>query len=141
VDAVRSKDLTRNTEEIKAYDEDDLITKGKLCARTGIRISKTFDTLSEVQSQIQCPLLVLHGTEDKCTEISASLNFFQKVGTQPNQKLFVRLTGFFHEIYNEVECEPLLDMVTAFATSGGTQFPEGTIGEDRAMVLDLIKKE
>jgi hypothetical protein len=66
---------------------------------------------------------------------------FQNVGTPPNQKLFVRLTGFFHELCSEVESEPLLDMVAKFATPGGAKFPEGTIGEDRVMDLDLIKKE
>jgi alpha-beta hydrolase superfamily lysophospholipase len=141
VDAVRAIDLTRNTAELKLREDDALITKGKLCARTGIRISQTFDTLPDIQSQIQCPLLVLHGTEDKCTEISASLRFFQNVGTPPHQKAFVRLTGFFHELFSEVESEPLLDMVAQFATSGGTTFPEGTIGADRVMDLDLIQKE
>ena len=146
MDAVRKEDLTRNPEEVENYDQDSLIEKGKLCTRTGIKISETFDTLHKIQSSVECPILIFHGTADKVTEISESLAFFHHIKTPNDKKLFVKIPGFYHELYNEPEREPLVDMVVDFCKSGGTKFPQGNIearniiGEDRVMELDLIKK-
>lgn len=137
IDAVRVQDLTRHAEEIKAVQQDNLITKGKLCARTGIQVSKTFDTLPQIQGEITCPLMVLHGSEDKVTDMGASFNFFSSVAS--SKKLFVKLMGFYHELYNEPEREMVLNIVADFVASGGTKFPDGgVIGDDRVLELDLV---
>lgn len=142
-DAIRTEDLTRNQEDVAAYIADPLILHGKLCAHTGIQVSYTFDKLrKELQSQVACPLLIVHGTEDKVTEIGASEAFFHAVGTDPSRKLFVRLPRFFHEIYHEIEVEkkPVLEFMTDFITSEGTQFPGGTVGDNRVMDFELPKE-
>jgi len=138
VDAVRSQDMTRDQEELKAFLADPLISKGKLVARTGIKISGAFEKLrKEMQSQVKCPLLIVHGTNDKCTEIKSSEAFFHATATPPSAKLFVRLAGFFHEIFHEIkaEREPVVEFITDFISSGATQFPEGSVGNNRVMTL------
>jgi len=139
VDAVRPEDLTRSQEELKAYIADPLNSKGRLSARTGIRISGAFGKLrEEVQSQVKCPLLMVHGTNDKVTEIGSSEAFFHSVSTPPSAKLFVRLAGFFHETFHEIkaEREPVVKFITNFITSGATQFPKRTVSDKRVMVLE-----
>lgn len=142
VDAVRAEDLSRDQEQVKANVADPLIVKGKLCAHTGIEISKAFVKLrEEVQSQVKCPLLIFHGTEDKATEIVSSEAFFHNSATPLSSKLFVRLPGFYHETFHEIKAEkdPVLEFVTNFITSGGTQFPEGTVEGNRVMALESAK--
>jgi len=139
VDAIRSEYLTRNQEERTAYVADPLVCKGKIRLRTGIQISNAFAKLhEEVQSKVKCPLLMVHGTSDKLTEIGSSEAFFHSTATPPSAKLFVRLSGVFHEIFHEkrAEREPVVEFITNFITSGATQFPEGTIDDKRVMVLE-----
>lgn len=142
VDAVQPKNLTREKEEMEAHSADPLIEKGRLCARTGIQISNAFAKLSnEVQSQVKCPLLVVHGTADKVTEIVSSEAFFHNTATPQSSKLFVRVPGSFHEIFHEIKAvrEPVVEFITNFITSGATKFPEGTVGDKRVLDLECTK--
>lgn len=133
VDAVDYKDITRNEKEMEAYIADPLITKGRLCARTGIQISYTFEKLrNELTSMVNCPLLITHGTDDKITDINSSMAFFHGTSTSLKHKMFVKLPGFRHEVYNEIEVErePVLEFMVKFVTSGATQFPGSVKGGD-----------
>ena len=69
VDAVRPKGLSRNPQAVEAYIDDEYITKGKLIARTAIQVDKTFDIAKERRGEITCPILLMHGTDDRCTSI------------------------------------------------------------------------
>ena len=69
VDAVRPKDLSRNPQAVQAYIDDEFVTKGKLIVRTAIQVDKTFDIAKERRGEITCPILLMHGTDDRCTSI------------------------------------------------------------------------
>ena len=141
MDGVRPADMSRNPIEVQKIIDDALITKGNVKARTGIQLAYTFDKLlvPGFCQQLQLPILLCHGTGDKCTEIQASLATFQRFGTPKEQKLFVRLPGLYHELYNEVERDSVLEAMTEFCASGGTKFPTSfDVGEDRVMDMELI---
>mmetsp|Transcript_8239 Transcript_8239/g.17664 ORF Transcript_8239/g.17664 Transcript_8239/m.17664 type:complete len:374 (-) Transcript_8239:170-1291(-) len=136
VDAVDPKDLSRNESAVQDYINDPLCSTGKLVARTCIQFDKTFDVMKAKRSEIQVPLLILHGTADKTTSGNASLEFFKHVSTPLEKKRYLRLPGLYHEVFEEPETEQILGWLAVFAKSGGTEFGE-LEGEETEGVFDV----
>lgn len=134
VDAVRPKDMSRNPKAVQAYIDDPLCKKGKLVARTAIQMSKSFDVVKERRGEITCPILLLHGTDDRCTSINASRDFFRSVGTAVTKKKFLQLEGLYHELLEEPEVDQLMISIVGFASAGGAQFVDVDGEEDDGFV-------
>jgi acylglycerol lipase len=148
VDAVRPVDLSRNVNSVTAYINDPLIQCGKTVARTAIVIDKTFDIVKERRHEISCPLLLLHGTDDKATSMAASIDFFRNVASKKKQ--YLQLRGVFHEIYEDEHTPTFITRIVEFASTGGIKFAtivesvsRGSIGtneeekeEDGVIVID-----
>lgn len=83
--------------------------------------------------------MVLHGTDDVVTSMKASLDFFANVGTPPKNKLYVKIPGMYHEIYNEPGRDELLEAIAAFVSSRGTEF-QALEGEVTDRVIDIRLK-
>lgn len=139
VDAVRPKDLSRNPEAVQAYIDDPLCTKGKLIARTAIQMSKSFDVVKERRGEVTCPILILHGTDDRVTSIKASREFFHHVGTPVTNKRFLQLPGMYHELLEEPEVDQLMVAIVEFASNGGKQFCEME-GEENDGLINVTLK-
>jgi len=120
VDAVRPIDLSRNSDAVKAYINDPLIQKGKTVARTAIVIDKTFDIVKERRHELSCPLLLLHGTDDKATSMTASIDFFRNVSSIKKQ--YLQLRGVYHEIYEDDHTPTFITSIVEFASTGGKKF-------------------
>jgi acylglycerol lipase len=124
VDIVRPEDMSRNPEAVKAYYADPLCIKGKMMVHTALQTSKTFDVARERRSEITCPVLMLHGTDDRCTSITASLDFFNHIGTPLAKKKFLKLPGWYHELLEEPDVTNLMISIVEFASTGGKQFAD-----------------
>lgn len=137
VDAVRPEDMSRNPDAVQAYIDDPLIPKGKIIARTAIQVDRTFDIAKEKRGDITCPILMLHGTNDRCTSIKASQDFFGNVGS--SKKRFLRLPGLFHEIFEEPEIDEFMPSIVGFASSGGKEFVDIN-GKEEDGLIDVVFK-
>ena len=135
VDAVRPKDLSRNKKAVQAYINDPLIYHGKLIAHTAIQLDKSFDIVKERRGELTCPILILHGTDDKCTSIKASRDFFNRVGTSKDRKKFLQLTGYYHELLEEKESDHITSSIVEFACNGGKQFVDVEGDEEDGIVV------
>eukprot|EP01083_Nonionella_stella_P110553 323593_1 len=122
VDGVRPEDMSRSKESVQAYLDDPLCIKGKIVARTAIQMDKSFDVVKKRRAEITCPILMLHGTGDRCTSINASREFFQYIGTPLANKKFLQLPGMYHELLEEPESDQLTISMVEFAATGGKQF-------------------
>lgn len=132
VDAVRPKDMSRNPQAVQAYINDPLIPKGKLIARTAIQVDKAFDVVKEMRGDITCPILMLHGTNDRCTSINASREFFRNAGS--SKKQFLQLPGLFHEIFEEPEVDQFMPSIVGFVSSGGKEFVDISGNEENGLI-------
>ncbi|KAL9179486.1 hypothetical protein ACHAXT_008776 [Thalassiosira profunda] len=135
VDVVRPEDMSRNKEAVKAYIEDPLVMHSKLVARTAIQTSKAFDTVKDRRGEITCPVLMLHGTEDRCTSIKASRDFFHNIGTDVARKRFLQLPGLYHELLEEPEVDQLMVSICGFAGSAGEEITEVDGEEEDGLVV------
>ncbi len=98
VNAIRPGELFCNPRAVRAYIEDPLVQKGKVVARTAYYISKTMDIVKERRGEILCPILVLHGTNDRMTSLISSLDFFRNVGSR--RKRYIQLPLLWRERYS-----------------------------------------
>ena len=122
VDAVRPVDLSRNVNAVRAYVDDPYVQKGKLVARTCIGMDKAFDVVRKRRDELRCPMLILHGTSDVVTSMTSSLDFHKNV--KSTKKRYIRLNGWYHEIYEDDPSGKLFDRIVKFASSGGNDFGE-----------------
>ena len=139
VDAVNPRDLSRNPRAVRAYIEDPHIEKGKIVARTAIGMDKAFDVARARRGEIACPILLLHGTDDRVTSASASLDFFRNIGS--TRKRYLRLRGFFHELFEEPGTEEeVVKSIVVFASAGGGAFADIAGEGEEAGVFDVEVK-
>jgi acylglycerol lipase len=96
-----AKTLSRDPEIIDIYKADLLINSGKIGARTIAKVLKALVEISNRMSEIEVPLLVLHGTADKSADIEGSKRFF--AGVSSKDKSIKLYDGFYHELLNEPE--------------------------------------
>ncbi len=135
VDALNPEDLSRNRQAVRAYIEDPFIEKGKIVARTAIGISKAFDVVKARRGEITCPILLLHGTDDRVTSPQASVDFFRNIGS--TKKRCLRLRGYFHELFEEPGSEEVVKSIVGFASAGGNEFTDVDGEELEAGLVDV----
>ena len=124
VDVVDPIEMSRNKEAVQAYIDDPFCPVGKMIARTAIATDKGFDYVKQRRGEIQCPTLMLHSPDDKCTSQKASEEFFANIGTALEHKRYLKLNGLYHETLEEPETPTIVKSIVTFVASGGQQFGE-----------------
>jgi len=99
---IEAKGVSRDPAVVAAYENDPLVCRGKIPARTGAEILRTMESeLPRVVPRITLPVLVMYGTADVLSNPQGSDDFYRLVGS--TDKTLKRYEGFYHEIFNEPE--------------------------------------
>jgi len=96
-----SQTLSRDLDVVEIYEADLLVDRGRMPARTLAEILKATAEIQSRTNEIELPLLVLHGTEDRLVSMEGSKNFYLSVGSK--DKSIELYDGFYHELLNEPE--------------------------------------
>jgi len=103
VDRINVSTISRDKAVVDAYINDPLVYKGKISARLSAELIKAMQSLTHQMPQIKLSVLIMHGTEDRLSDPEGSRILYQRVSSiDKTLKLY---SGFYHEIYNEPECE------------------------------------
>ena len=112
---VDSDQISRDPAEVAAYDNDPLVPRDKLPARTIAEMAGAIATFPERLRSFRKPLLVMHGGDDRITSANASRMVDENAGsTDKTLKIY---DGYYHEIFNEPEAErarPIGDLLAWF---------------------------
>ena len=100
---VDSGAISRDAAEVRAYEEDPLVDRGKLPARTVAEAAKAIDGFPDRVAEIRVPLLVLHGGEDRLTAVAGSRMVDERAGSE--DKTLRVYDGLYHEIFNELPAD------------------------------------
>jgi alpha-beta hydrolase superfamily lysophospholipase len=109
---VDAQKISRDPAEVRAYDSDPLVYRGKLPARTVTELADTVATFPAGLPALTLPLLVMHGTADDIVPCRAAQLVHDRAGS-PDKTLHL-YEGYFHEIFNEPAGErerPIGDLV------------------------------
>jgi alpha-beta hydrolase superfamily lysophospholipase len=101
--------LSRDPAVGKAYATDPLVNR-KVSARWFAEATRAMDEVKTWAAQIACPLLVLHGTDDKLASCDATKELFARLGS--TDKELGIYSGYYHELFNEPEKHELFERVT-----------------------------
>jgi alpha-beta hydrolase superfamily lysophospholipase len=112
VQALASSTLSRDPAVVQGYDEDPLVYRGRIPARTGVELLQAQDRVLAHAHQITLPVLMVHGGEDRLCPLRAARSFYESLGS-PDKTLQV-YEGFYHEVCNEPERDLVLDDIAAW---------------------------
>jgi len=102
---VKAKDLTRDQQEIDAYDNDPLV-HSNATARWGSEMLKVIEQIKQRPGDLQLPILMMHGTSDSINLASGSQKFIAGVGF-PDKCLYL-YPDCLHELHNDLDKEKIL---------------------------------
>ncbi|WP_327096778.1 lysophospholipase [Nocardia vinacea] len=98
--------ISRDPEVVRAYDNDPLVFRGKLPARTGMEMLNATEFVKSRLDKLTVPLLVLHGTADAIAAPS-STDLIER-GAGSKDLTVIRYEGLYHEVFNEPEQDKVL---------------------------------
>ncbi|MBR9913124.1 MAG: alpha/beta hydrolase [Gammaproteobacteria bacterium] len=104
--------VSRDPNVVKAYEEDPLVFRGKASARLLAEILTSADRALARAAEIELPLLILHGGDDKLANASGSAKLFERVSSTDKQLQIY--TGLYHEIFLEPEREQVYADILAW---------------------------
>jgi acylglycerol lipase len=103
---LNSRYISRDPEVVSVYDSDPFIYRGGIPARTGAELTSAINQIQKSMSTLELPLLIMHGTDDRLTDMEGSKQLFAKASS--NDKTLKLYDGLYHEILNEPEKERVL---------------------------------
>ena len=107
VSKVNSSAISKDPEVVKAYDSDPLVVHKGIPARTGAELLKMMRQVQDNMEDFALPVLIMHGTVDKITNIDGSKMLYERsFSTDKTLKLY---NSLYHEILNEPEQDQVLD--------------------------------
>ena len=95
--------VTRSKKERRKYKKDEMVHDKVSLALTK-DIFKNIDEVHEEKEKIDCPLLLLAGTDDEICPIDGAERFMKDL-KQDEDKKIKRFEGSYHEIFNDPEWE------------------------------------
>jgi alpha-beta hydrolase superfamily lysophospholipase len=102
--------ISRDPEVVKRYDNDPLVHRGGVPARTGAEL---FQAIKHIQAQMETvtlPLLIMHGTVDALADPEGSKELYARA--RSSDKTLKLYEGLYHEVLNEPEkAQVLADVV------------------------------
>lgn len=94
--------ISRDNQVVEAYNNDPLVYRGKIRARLGAELINTMErVLPQKIKYITLPVLIMHGSEDRLSNIQGSSFVYDTIGS--TDKTIKIYNGFYHEILNEPE--------------------------------------
>lgn len=105
--ALDADGLSRDKAVVDAYNEDPLVSRKPFYARVGAEMMRAFATIEQRASELQLPLLIMHGTKDRLVNPEGSYMLYEKAGSK--DKTLKMYDGWYHELVNEPEKQLVLD--------------------------------
>lgn len=115
VEGVRPDEMCRTAEGVRDYVEDPLNTVGPVKLRIATAVLRSQQYLKPRYGDFKLPLLVLHGTGDRCTSLEASRAFVRAASS--DDKTFMPLDGLYHTIFHEPEAPEVIERLGSWVLS------------------------
>lgn len=104
--ALDASTISRDSAEVQAYNDDPLVFRGKLPARTGAELLAAFKFIQDEAQDITVPILIWHGTADRLTNVDGSRELY--VGVSSADKTLTLYEGAYHETLNDLDRDQVI---------------------------------
>lgn len=99
--------ISHDANVVKAYADDPLV-HSKLSSALGIGMLEQGDFIHNYKGNIDTPLLLVHGSDDKITNPQGTIDFYNN--TSGNRTLKI-LEGLYHETHNEPQQHEVFEQI------------------------------
>ncbi len=110
--AIDANAVSRDPVEVEKYKSDPLNYTDKMYAGSGYQLLKQMKEVQNRLHEFTHPFLVLHGTDDKLTEIHGSRHLYKAAASV--DKEFIELQNFKHEITKDLGKEEVLNTILSW---------------------------
>ena len=114
VTVIDASTISRDQAVVDAYENDPLVYRGKIPARTGAELIKTMRELPSQMPELKLPILIMHGSADQLSYPEGSKLLYERASSK--DKTLKLYDGFYHEIFNEPEHKQVMADVEAWLT-------------------------
>jgi len=104
--------ISRNPAVVRAYEQDPLVYRGAIPARTMAELLKAMQAFPETVDALRMPVLVLHGTADRLVPLGPVEPVLKRLGSA--DKTVHRYEGLYHEVFNEPERDRVIGDMLAW---------------------------
>lgn len=98
--------ISHDPDVVEAYQNDPLVSIGKIRARMGAELLATMDKVNRDLPRIDAPILIQHGGDDVITPPHGSEMIYERVSSR--DKTLKIYPGLYHEIYNEPQRDEVI---------------------------------
>lgn len=98
--------ISRDPEVVRAYEQDPLVYRGSIPARTLAELVAAMDAFPATVGGLRCPVLIQHGSSDSLAVLEHCRPVYARIGSA-DRTLRV-YDGLYHEVYNEPERERVI---------------------------------
>ena len=106
VHKVNTDFISRDPVEVKRYEDDSLNFHGTINAGTGMKIAQATQQLTPCFSDIDAPMLILHGEADQITDPEGSRLLYQQ--SPSTDKMLNLYPGAYHEMFNDLNKDEVI---------------------------------
>ena len=110
VERLSSADLSREPAEAAAYDEDPLVHHGGVSARSAHSLLSAGAQVLVSAGQLELPLLILHGAEDRIAGIEGSRQLLAAAGSR--ERSIIEFEAARHEVMNDLDRSSFFSALT-----------------------------
>ena len=104
--------ISRNPAVVRAYEQDPLVYRGAIPARTMAELLKAMQAFPDTVDALRMPVLVLHGTADRLVPLGPVEPVLKRLGSA--DKTVHRYEGLYHEVFNEPERDRVIGDMLAW---------------------------
>ncbi len=113
--ALDASAISRDKSVVEAYENDPLVYRGKIPARTATELARMWKELPRKMPEIKLPLLILHGSADRLAPSQGSRLLYERAGSA--DKTLKIYEGLYHEVFNEPERQQVMADVEQWLAS------------------------
>ncbi|XP_069101613.1 monoglyceride lipase-like [Argopecten irradians] len=99
IEKLKTKDLSRDPDAVKEYEDDKLVFHDGIKAKWGLELLRSFDVMKAGFAKVDWPFLVLHGDHDKMCAVEGSQTLYDEAQSKDKQIKIYK--GFYHQIHKE----------------------------------------
>lgn len=109
---LNAQDISRDLTVVQAYDQDPLVYRAGVRARTANELLQATRRVREGAGRLRVPLLILQGTQDRLVQPRGAAELYE--GAAAQDKTLRLYEGFYHELLNEPERAQVLADILAW---------------------------
>jgi len=115
--SININDISRDTDVLSKFASDPLIVYTPLSVIQRYSLDKTINETFKIAPKIDWSYVILHGTEDRIANFTASQAFYAKTPT--SEKSFLVLDGFYHDVLHDYDYQQAYKFILSYTNKRG----------------------